>query len=233
MISSRYQSLLAAVAVLVAGMHAVSAVAAVTYAGPFVGTDVTYTDVVESSADPIEDPEPLYGEPEVLAGNILDFDPSANAFAATSPPPDNTDGALTFVIESNTQSPIPTLIVRESGDYQFLGSVSGGETVAATTFVQVLDIATDAVLIQASDSFVDTFDNTPIEGGFWDNEVVINLAGIGNSAYKVIINNLLQATGSGSATASIRKKEFQVDVPEPAMFGLLAGGVLLAARRRG
>ena len=231
MILPRLQSFLAVMAFVAVGMYAVNAAAVVNYAGPFVGTDVTYTDVEEASADPIEDPEPLYGAPQVL-GNILDFNPSAAAFAASSPPPDNTDGSLTFIISSNDQSPIPGLIIREGGDYQFLGGITAGEVVGASLFVQVLDVATEAVLAQGTSSFVEAFDNTPIEGGFWDNTVSIDLNKFGKNQYKVVVNNLLQASGSSSATAFIRKKELQIDTPEPGTLSLAVAGLMLIARRR-
>lgn len=232
MILPRLQSFLAVMAFVAVGMYAVNAAAVVNYAGPFVGTDVTYTDVEEASADPIEDPEPLYGAPQVL-GNILDFNPSAAAFAASSPPPDNTDGSLRFTITSNNGNAIPEITVREGGDYQFLGGSTAGEVVAATLFVQILDPTTNAVLAQGTSAFFEVFDITPVEGGFWDNSVTIDLSAFGLTEYDVVLNNLLQASGSGSATAFIRKKELQIDVPEPGTALLaLSGGLMLLSRKK-
>ena len=55
----------------VAMLLGTAASASVTYAGPFVGSTVTYTDVIEGSANPIEDPEPLYGAPTGITGDVL------------------------------------------------------------------------------------------------------------------------------------------------------------------
>ena len=223
----------AAVLALAAGFFATSASAVVTYPGPFAGVDVTYTDVEESSADPANDPEPLYGAPAILPANILDFDPSANAFAASSPAPDTTDGTLRFMIASNTAAPISTLVVRESGDFAFTGATSNGELVAATLLVHILDATTEAVLLQQQATFSEAYDQTPSEAGNWSNEVSIDLSALGRTEYKVLINNLLQATGTGPATAFIRKKDFQIDVPEPASALLaLSGGLMLLRRRQ-
>ncbi len=220
-------------AVVAAGSLALGANAVVMY-GDFDAADVMYLDVEEASADPIEDPEPLYGAPSILPANMLDFNPSAQAFAATSPPPDNTDGSLRFTLMSKTNAPLPGIIVSESGDYQFLGATSGGEAVAGTLFVRVLDPLTNATLAQGTASFFEVFDNVPVEGGFWDNTVSIDLSALNVTKVDVVINNLLQATGSGSATAFIRKKAFKVDVPEPGTAALaLAGtGLMLLGRRK-
>ncbi len=223
----------AAALALATGFFATSASAVVNYPGPFAGVDVTYTDVEEASSDPLNDPEPLYGAPAILPANILDFNPSANAFAASSPAPDTTDGSLRFMIASNSAAAIPNLIVRESGDYAFTGAASNGELVAATLLVQILDATTEAVLLQQQATFSEAYDLTPNEAGNWSNSVNIDLSALGRTEYKVIINNLLQATGTGPATAFIRKKDFQIDVPEPASALLaLSGGLMLIRRRQ-
>ncbi len=208
--------------------------AAVSYPGPYVGADVTYSDLVEASADPVNDPEPLYGEPEIAGGNKLDFDPSSNAFASYSPPPDSTDGALTFLVSSNSNAIIPTLQISEGGDYQFLGTVSGGEAVAANLTVRILDAVTENLITLETATFVDVFDTVPNQGGFWNNNLTLDLTSYGLTEFKVQIDNTLQASGSGSASSFIRKKEFMVDVPEPGMAALVFAGasLMLVGRRR-
>ncbi len=212
-----------------AGAHAV-----VTYPGPYVGVDVTYTDIEEASADPIEDPEPLYGAPTLVPPNMLDFNPSAAAFSADSPPPDNTDGSLRLTVTSNTAAEIPVIIVTESGDYGFTGATSNGELVAATLTVRVLDPVTQTVIAQDIATFFEQFDNTPNEVGFWDNAVTISLAGLGYTEVELLIDNTLQATGNANVTAEIRKKDFKIDVPEPgtALLAFAGSGLMLLSRRR-
>ena len=208
--------------------------AAMIYPGPFVGTNVTFTNVTESSADPINDPGPLYGAPTLLPSDVLEFDPEAGAFSADAPPADSTDGALSFLVSSNTAAPITALSIVEGGDYQFLGSSPDGELVSATLFVRVLDPSDDSVIVTDSAVFVEAFDQPVVEGGFWNHSLSLDLSSYGLTEYKVIINNLLQASGDSATTSFIRKKEFQVQVvPEPASAALaLTGLVLMAGRRR-
>ncbi|MEO0515486.1 MAG: PEP-CTERM sorting domain-containing protein [Planctomycetota bacterium] len=209
-----------------------SALAAVDTTDPFVGTNVTYSDVIEQTADPIDDPLPLYGPPVLLSGDLLDFDPVAFPFASSSPPADTTDGALSFTVTSNDASSIPVLIISEGGDYSFLGLAADAAAVSAGLFVQILDTATQAVIVSGSDVFSDTNSNTPTDGGFWSNEVVIDLSPYELTEFDVLINNTLQAAGPADTSASIRKKNFQVDVPEPGTVALLAGGLALMTLRR-
>ncbi|MEM8782816.1 MAG: hypothetical protein AAGE65_08145 [Planctomycetota bacterium] len=206
-----------------------SASAAVTYAGPFVGTTVTYTDVVESSGNPSEDPEPLYGVPSLVSGDLLDFDPT-DAFIADAPPTDTTDGALSFTMTSNA-GPLTTLIVSESGTFSFLGA-ENDELVSATLRVIVLDPLSDAVLTEQEVVFVEPFDTAPAEAGSWSNALTIDLTSFGVSAVDVVIDNVLQATGVGPAETFITKTNFQINAPEPAVAALLGGLGLAMLRRR-
>ncbi len=219
-------------ALLAAGVVSTTASAAVTYPGPYVGADVTYTDITEASADPVGDPEPLYGAPTGITGNNLDFDPVASAFSADAPPPDSTDGSLMFLVTSNSGATIDTLIVSESGDYTFSGSPAAGEAVAATLLVQVLDPVTEAVLISDTTSFFEVYDSAPLETGDWSHSLTFDLSGFGMTEYKVLVDNLLQASGNGQATSLIRKKDFDINVPEPATGALALAGLALMARRR-
>lgn len=211
---------------------ATSATAAVDTTDPFEGTSVTYSDVIEQTADPVDDPLPLFGDPVLLSGDLLDFDPVAFPFASSSPPADTTDGSLSFTVTSNDNSAIPVLIVREGGDYSFLGLAADTAAVSASLFVQILDTATQSVIVEGTSIFSDTNSNTPTDGGFWSNEVVIDLTPYQLDAFDVIINNTLQAAGPDDVSASIRKKNFQVDVPEPGTIALLAGGLSLLTLRR-
>ncbi|MEM1026591.1 MAG: hypothetical protein AAGJ38_00745 [Planctomycetota bacterium] len=206
-----------------------SAVADVTYPGPFVGTTVTYTDIIEASADPAEDPEPLYGAPTGIAGDLLDFDPTDD-FVADAPPTDTTDGSLSFTMTANGGL-LNELVVSESGTYSFVGP-DNDELVAATLLVQVLDTQTNAVLTSQQVVFSEQYDSAPSELGTWSQSVSIDLAPFAVSSVDVVVNNILQTTGTGPGSAVITKQDFKVNTPEPAAAALLAGLGMAMLRRR-
>lgn len=89
--------------------------------GTFVGSTVKYTNVTESSADPL----PLYGAP-TLAGDSLFFSPQQ--FAAQSnnqvPPTKTVDGQLTFGAEANVGQAITSISFSESGAFAVSGFAS-------------------------------------------------------------------------------------------------------------
>lgn len=209
--------------------------AAIDTTDPFEGLTVTYTDVDDSPDDP-ELTSDLYGTIELLGGDLLDFDPVEAPFTASSPPASTTDGALSFLVTSNDGSPIPALIVTESGDYSFLGLTPDSAVVSATLFVDILDADTEMSIFGTDGPRSSTFsalnEDVPVDNGFWTNEVVIDLSGFDLTEFEVIINNTLQAAGPPSTAASIRKKNFQVDVPEPGTLALLLGGAALLTLRR-
>ncbi|MEM1211682.1 MAG: PEP-CTERM sorting domain-containing protein [Planctomycetota bacterium] len=215
--------------------------AAVIYPGPFVGSSVTYSNVIESSADPINDPEPLFGPPSIASGNLLDFDPGVNPFSADSPPADTTDGSLTFTVTSNNGDPIPGLFIYESGDFAMLGLPTGAEFVASILSVRVFDPSDDSEISPPSplaSVFIEVFDDPPFEGVFWENSVTVDLSGLGLTEVEIVLNNTLQAVGDleQPVTTFIRKKDFKVDViPEPSSAVLLALGIgaMVTRRRRG
>ncbi|MEM9753880.1 MAG: PEP-CTERM sorting domain-containing protein [Planctomycetota bacterium] len=202
--------------------------AAVSY-GDYIGTTVTFADVVEASGDPIEDPEPLYGAPTV-SGDTLDFNPTAG-FAADAPPTDTTDGALTFTLESNTASPIAeTMVISESGTFEFTG-VGAGELVVARLLVQVFDL-TGTLLATDQQFYLNSYTGSAGETGTWSLTSSIDLTPFDATAVNVVVNNVLQTTGIGPAEVIIAKTDFDIDVPEPASAALLGGLGLLALRRR-
>jgi len=208
--------------------------AAVIYPGPFVGSDITYTDVTEASAFPLDDPEPLFGAPTV-SGNTLDFNPSAGAFASSAPPPDVTDGALRFVVSSNSELDLASLLFTERGDFAFTGVTPGGEFVSAQLQVTVLDENED-VLVDDDVSFFELFDAPTNEIGPWALSLNIDIPD-GHDTVIVELDNVLTASSTTGNTASIRKKDFDVTfnvIPEPAtagIFGLAAFGLLTRRRR--
>lgn len=206
--------------------------AAVLYPGPFVGADVTYTDVEETSADPVNDPEPLFGEPEIIAPNKLDFDPIHEAFASAAPPPDTTDGSLSFIVTANSGL-LSVLNFSEGGDYTFAGLTPSGEFVAASLNVQVRDAVTEAVLLSDSATFFKAYTGAPVESGFWSIDLDFDLTGLGVDEVLVTLDNTITASSTTGNTSSIRKKDFMVDVPEPgSLVLLLSGGAMMVLRRR-
>ncbi|MEM7577985.1 MAG: hypothetical protein AAF328_11000 [Planctomycetota bacterium] len=206
-----------------------NAAADVVYPGPFAGTTVTYTDVIEASGDPGEDPEPLYGAPTGVSGDVLDFDPTSN-FVADAPPTDTTDGSLSFTVTSNNAL-LTALVIAESGSYAFTG-VDNDELVAATLQVQVLDTLTNATLTSQQVVFSEQYDTAPSELGTWSQSVSIDLTPFSVASVDVVVNNILQTTGTGPGTATITKSDFKINTPEPAAATLLAGlGAALLRRR--
>ncbi len=214
----------------------ISANAEVIYPGPFVGTDVTYSDVRESSADPINDPEPLFGDPGIISPNTLDFDPVTEGFAAFAPQPDTTDGSLRFFVESNSSDTLQQISFREGGDYKFtLGSAAPSfESVSATLRVFIKDANTEANLGTASVNFFESFDQPNVEEGVWSLSLDIDVSQFERTELLVELDNNLTASSITGNTAFIRKKEFSVTstIPEPASLMLIVAGATLALGRR-
>ena len=203
-----------------------SASASINY-GDFTGTTVTYTDVIESSGDVLEAPEPLYGAPSGITGDLLDFDPTT--FFADAPPTDITDGSLSFSLVSNGGL-LTALIVSESGIYEFTG-IDNDELVAATLQVQILDPLTNLELASQQSAFSLQYSTAPAESGVWSNTVTIDLTPFAATQVDVVINNVLFTTGVGPGTALISKTDFKVNTPEPAA-ALMLGGLAAAMLRR-
>ncbi|MEM9752076.1 MAG: hypothetical protein AAF916_01685 [Planctomycetota bacterium] len=210
------------------GLIGFSASADIIYPGPFGGTNVTYTDVVEATGNPLEDPEPLFGAPTIVSGDLLDFDPTP-AFLADAPPTDTTDGALSFIATANTGT-LTELVISESGTYAFTG-VDNDELVAATLLVRVSDPVTNAELLTDQIVFSQQYDTAPSQVGVWSQSLTLDLTPFAASSVEVQVNNILQTTGVGPGTAVISKTDFNV-TPEPAAASLLAGLGLALLRRR-
>jgi hypothetical protein len=165
--AQRLLAVLATVFLMVA-MSPVELVAADIVYGDFMGTDVTFLDLTESSTKPL----PLYGAPTnagnlpggfppctlgdncTISGNSLHFSPQQ--FLAESnnfvPPIDTTDGQLTFRLESKPDKTVQNIHFSESGLFEvsgFLASNTDDTSVRVTVFgnATVLEIDGDSNIV--------------------------------------------------------------------------------------
>jgi len=109
--------------------------------GNFMGANVAYTSVTESSST---DEVPLFGTP-VTIGNRLSFfqpgphpDPSLG-FGANAPPSDTTDGFLSFGMMAKPGYSITALEISEGGDYSM--SVLGPALAKVTANLIVSEVS--------------------------------------------------------------------------------------------
>jgi len=228
--------------------------------GDFTGTTVMFSNVTETSDDPV----PLYGTP-ITEGNTLRFFPAnppsplpnpSLGFAATAPASDITDGFLSFGLMASPGHSITTVEISEGGDYALVALVGSSAQVTANLIIQEIAIThVDGLPIApivATDLQSVTF-NFPsgASAGLWNlsslfdiNQILID-AGIafdlGATKLTVSLDNILLAIADPSAAATIRKKDFAIDVgtgnvpvPEPAtcVLGMLGLTMVLVSRRR-
>lgn len=242
-------------AAAVIGLGTVPAGAAAINYGTFVGTDVSFIGVTESSGT---DAVPLYQAPTAV-GNALDFDPMTFVSFSVAGSADITDGQLNFFIQAHPGKGIDTVSVSELGDYTLIGSGGAGTSasVGQVFFIKVLEVD-NVPLTAAQQSTLSFTANTvfspsggtfnmadegqvsaaPWSGSFSKNIGAAVLAsGLGQYATRVAVvsNNTLGTTSETGTASFIAKKDVVFSttiVPEPASLGLLGGIALLAMRRR-
>lgn len=215
------------------------------------GTSVWFTNISEGS--PTGDSLPLYSQP-FASGDQLVFTPTA-AFSAVSSsggPADQTDGKLSFVIESKPGASIAQLDFEEVG-LAILNAPFGGDafaSVLAFADIKVLEINGTPVVSPATthfmnfspdSSFLHSADATgPSFATNWAGLLSVTMPD-DVTKLLVTVDNHLYASTVGTGTGSlIDKKTFVISVtpdgsviPEPstmALFALCAIGY--AGRRR-
>lgn len=233
--------------VVVIGFASVAS-AAINY-GNFLGTTVDYLNVTENSTT---DSGALFGTP-TLAGDSLVFNPvSFGASSINGAAPDLTDGTLTAAIVAKPGNFISKISISESGDYTVFGNGTAATkvTVSAPVFINILEvngspitptILSGSLTMSPSSSFALPGN---VVGGIWTGSGTFDLDAhlaansISGSATKILLSldNALLAQSEAGTVAFIKKKSFGgtslTIVPEPATLGLLAGGAMLALRRR-
>jgi hypothetical protein len=154
--------------------------------GDYVGTDVTYSTVTESSNT--GDTLPLYGRPTVLGpappgqtpcvactipANSLDFTPSFSAFSnpGNGHAPDQTDGQLNFMVTAHPGKAIQNIHFFESGDTSLLGFSPSIAFTSMAMFghlniITVDNVGIDVPRIDFQMTFTLTPSNAPTDGTF-------------------------------------------------------------------
>ncbi len=217
------------------------------------GNSVWFTNISEGS--PTGDALPLYGQPISVADQLI-FSPTAS-FAATSTSggsADQTDGKLTFTVESKPGAFIDALSFDEVG-LTILNAPFGGDaftSVIAFAEIKILEVNHVEVVSPASTHFYNfapngSFLHSAVASGpsfatAWTGSLLVALP---DSVTKVLVtvdNHLYAATVGVGTGALIDKKSFNVTVvpsgqphivPEPTtmVLGMLCLGGLLVRRQ--
>jgi hypothetical protein len=110
--------------------------------GSFMGTHVTYANVMEDSGD---EPTTLFGSasnPPTVTGDSIDFNPLGFEASTNGPESEITDSNLAFMVTAKSGSRISKITLTEAGDTTLAGNVPPGSmgTASAVFASGVLDI---------------------------------------------------------------------------------------------
>lgn len=205
---------------------------------PFVGTDVMFTNVIETNG-PANQPAVNYYQSPVAIGNRLVVNP-VDFRLSISPGPgiQFLDSQLEMVIMADPGQFITSIAMLERGDYLVAGLNPNDALVGAELnfFWEVLAGASAGV----SGSGTATFSAMagPLTQGEWSLNANVNLAAFpGATKVRFEFDNRLNAQATATGAAFIAKKQIPLievtTVPEPvgaAVLGLTLG--LLSLRRR-
>lgn len=239
------------VAAVAIGASAMIAEAASINYGDYVGQDVTFQQVTESSSDPV----PLYGAPTGVTNNTIDFDPLTFQSSSSGGSADVTDGLVTFFIQADPGFFITDLTFEEFGDYTLAGAGTAATSaiVGQSIFVEVVEIngvvQANPPLINFNSIFNPSNGDYFLPGeaaiaapwfgiGTLDIQAALAQQDIAGNAtkIKVISNNTLVTTSESGTVSFIKKKDLdigvEVGVPEPAALSLAVLGLGLMFRRR-
>lgn len=239
-----WAKVVAGVAIFAAGAGAQAAI--INY-GSFIGDDVTFLGVTESSGT---DAVPLFDTPSVVS-NALDFDPKSFVSFATNGNADVTDGQLNFDIVAHAGKSITGVSISELGDYTLMvtGTPATSASAGVIAYVKIVEInnvplpVNQIITLPASSASVAYF--LPANSGSakpWGLGLSVDIAGALQptehaTRVQVVLNNTLATTSEPSTLAFIAKKDFVVDtqtngIPEPSSLALLGGLGLLLIRKR-
>ncbi len=230
--------------------------------GAFVGTNVTYVDVTESSAtDPGQVTAGplggLFGEPTV-SGDALDFNPkNFSASASGAAGNDITDSNLQFAVHAKPGKGISSLGFSERGDATVAGlSNDAFASVSATIFVEVtelngiptsIDLPVISMAFTPSDgTYQLSVDGTGPSTTFaFSGAAFIDIGPyipFGTTATKLYISldNTLTASSQAGTSAFIQKKDFggvsitvdTFNIPEPATVSIVLLALVMSGVTR-
>lgn len=230
--------------------------------GNFMGTEVNYVSVTESSTT---DTVPLFGTPIVVGNQLRFFEPvplpnPSLGFGAFSVggTADVTDGFLSFMLRSKPGKGIGLLSFREGGDYSLAGFAPDQAKVIASLIVNSIRVDEVSGLAVApipvpgphvATSMYQLPGDPPVDN--WSNFLGYNIqAAVENAGYPstsaatkitVRLNDTLQALSQSSSVANIVKKQFNVNVetridrdfvPEPSSMALALFSMIALASSR-
>ncbi|MCP5056619.1 MAG: PEP-CTERM sorting domain-containing protein [bacterium] len=224
--------------------------------GTFVGTDVDFEDVTETTQS--ADDECLFtttngavdgacATAPIVAGNQLLFFPTGFTASTTGGGADTTASLLSMFIQSTGSGIIPSLVISEFGDTVLAGSgtaVTETEVamIGTLTVMEVdgtfgfntscfIDFGAACVIpFTATYSPSNTFDLVSDPGATnWSATVNVDLLGFDATKIQLQLDNQLDAFSEASSSALIQKKVVSVaaiTVPEPGTALLGIGGLL-------
>ncbi|PKL47629.1 MAG: hypothetical protein CVV39_05525 [Planctomycetes bacterium HGW-Planctomycetes-1] len=167
----------------------------------------------------------LFGDPTLVGGNTLVFAPTNFRAESVDGKSAITSDRLQFDLIADPGKEIKSIKITESGDYGILyeGKVSAGGAIFITNLEQY-EVRKE--LFEMDPAMPIT---PPPYEGFWGGQVEV--AELGWSHIRVVLNNNLIAISMPGSIAWIEKKDFGVNIeiiiPEPATIGLLALGSLV------
>jgi hypothetical protein len=210
--------------------------------GDFLGTNVTFGQVTETTQSS-GDPDSLFGAPTVLGDQLLFFPPAFTASATGLNGADTTASQLQTTITGNTTlTTIDQIRIDEFGDVILagLGTPVTNASVSMSGFVTVTH-DTSGIIAPVIIPFSGTFTPTgtyslPGDLGttLWSGTVLVDVASVVPNATVATLsfNNVLNAFSQAGTSATIQKKVVSGPVigitiiPEPATGSLLAIGLL-------
>ncbi|MCA9188141.1 MAG: hypothetical protein R3E01_28555 [Pirellulaceae bacterium] len=207
---------------------------------PFVGTNVTFTDVIEENGAPADPAINFYQSPIVLTDTLNANPVNFRAEAVGGPQTVNTASRLEMLVTSNNPNIfIDQIVVNEAGDYDILGN---GWVEAKLSYTWEVLEAGGVPLgspVSGNGSILFGANSPPASSGIWANMIVADIGSSVGNATKVAFSftNTLKAHADDVISLGfVAKKQLDgvqviTTVPEPATASLLLLGLIPLARR--